>query len=83
MKEAASWEASLKEASLLDFPDRRRAGRNIDGLYLRAPSNLKKAASKEAASWEAALKEVASWEATLKEVASGALSGCGNCEYKH
>ena len=58
-------EASLKEASLLDFPDRRRAGRNIDRLYLRAPSNLKKAASKEAA-----LKEAASWEAALKEVAS-------------
>ena len=44
---------------------------------------LKEATLKEAASWEAALKEVASWEATLKEVASGALSGCGNCEYKH
>ena len=69
MKEAASWEASLKEASLLDFPDRRRAGRNVDGLYLRAPSNLKKAASKEAASWEAALKEVASNKAASKEAA--------------
>ena len=41
-------EASLKEASLVDFPDRRKAGRNIEGLYFRAPSNLKEAASKEA-----------------------------------
>ena len=64
--EGASFkEASLKEASLLDFPDRRKAGRNIEGLSFRAPSNLKEAASKEAA-----LKEAASWEAALKEVAS-------------
>ena len=58
-------EASLKEASLLDFPDCRKAGRNIERFYLRAPSNLKEAASKGAA-----LKEAASWEAALREVVS-------------
>ena len=67
-------EASLKEASLIDFPVRRRAGRNIERLYLRAPSNLKEAASKEAAStkaasWGAALKEVSSNKAASKEAA--------------
>ena len=55
----------MKEASLLDFPERRKAGRNIEGLYFRAPSNLKEAPSKEAA-----LKEVASNKAASKEAVS-------------